>query len=186
MKAKTSIQHPLEGIKIPKFLPSKEVDYEGELAVIIGRTCKNILPSEAFDYVLGYCCANDVSARDWQRARAGNQWCRAKSFDTFCPLGPCIVTQDEIPDPSKLITRTFLNGEMMQDWPCADMIFSIPELIAFLAGSTTLVPGTVILTGTPHGVGAARNPPIYLKSGDLITIAIPGIGELSNPIIDEF
>ena len=154
-KGINTLQHPGAPIEIPTRLASTEVDYECELAVVIGRPCKNVSRAEALDYVLGYTCANDVSARDWQLQRGGGQWCRGKFFDTFAPLGPRLVTCDEIPDPNNLKIATILNGERVQDWTTSDMIFDIPSLIEFLSGSTTLVPGTVILTGTPHGVGMA-------------------------------
>ena len=158
------------------------VDYECELAVVIGRPCKNVSRANALDYVLGYTCANDVSARDWQVKRGGGQWCRGKFFDTFAPLGPCLVTRDEIPNPNTLRLRTILNGETVQDWNTSDMIFDVPTLIEFLSGSTTLLPGTVILTGTPHGVGMAGKPPRWLKAGDEVTIEIEKIGALTNPV----
>ena len=135
--------------------------------------------------MLGYTCANDVSARDWQKEWGGGQWCRAKSFDTFCPLGPCLVTKDDIENPNALTIKTTLNGQVMQDWNTNDMIFDVPTLIEFLSGSMTLQPGTVILTGTPHGVGAARTPPVFLKPGDTVTIEIEKIGALTNPVIAE-
>jgi 2-keto-4-pentenoate hydratase/2-oxohepta-3-ene-1,7-dioic acid hydratase in catechol pathway len=163
-------------------LKSQEVDYECELAVVIGKACKNVSKANALDYVLGYTCANDVSARDWQLKFGGGQWCRGKTFDTFAPLGPCLVLKDEIPDPNKLRIQTVLNGSVMQDWNTDDMIFDVPALIEFLSGDTTLLPGTVILTGTPHGIGAARKPPIFLKDGDVVTIEIEKIGSLTNPV----
>jgi 2-keto-4-pentenoate hydratase/2-oxohepta-3-ene-1,7-dioic acid hydratase in catechol pathway len=134
---------------------------------------------------LGYTCCNDVSARDWQLKRGGGQWCRGKSFDTFSPLGPCLVTRDELPNPNELAIRTTLNGEVMQDWNTNDMIFDVPTLIEFLSGSTTLPAGTVILTGTPHGVGMVRKPPRWLRAGDVVSIEIEGIGTLTNPVADE-
>ena len=137
------------------------------------------------EYVLGYTCGNDVSARDWQRQWGGSQWCRGKGFDTFCPLGPAIVTSDEIGNPNALSLQTKVNGEVMQQSTTADMIFSVPRLIEFLSGSTTLLPGTVILTGTPAGVGMGMNPPRYLKAGDSVTVSIEKIGELTNPVVDE-
>jgi 2-keto-4-pentenoate hydratase/2-oxohepta-3-ene-1,7-dioic acid hydratase in catechol pathway len=142
-------------------------------------------PEQALDHVLGYTCANDVSARDWQLNYGGSQWCRGKTFDTFCPLGPCLVTSDEIPDPNALQIRTLLNGNVMQDWNTEDMIFNVPQLIAFLSGSTTLPAGTVILTGTPHGIGSARIPPVFLADGDSVTIEIEKIGSLTNPVMNE-
>jgi 2-keto-4-pentenoate hydratase/2-oxohepta-3-ene-1,7-dioic acid hydratase in catechol pathway len=161
------------------------VDYECELAVVIGKVCKNASRQNALDYVLGYTCANDVSARDWQKQFGGGQWCRGKGFDTFCPLGPCLVTPDEIPNPNTLKIRTVVNGEVLQDWTTEDMIFDVPRLIEFLSGSTTLLPGTVILTGTPHGVGMARKPPRWLKAGDQVSVEIEKIGTLTNPVMDE-
>ena len=185
MKASSAIHHPEAPIELPRHLRSDAVDYECELAVVIGRACKNATQANALDHVLGYTCANDVSARDWQLKWGEGQWCRGKTFDTFCPLGPCITTTDEISDPNQLSIKTVLNGEVMQDWNTNDMIFDVPTLIEFLSGSTTLLPGTVILTGTPHGIGAARQPPVYLKAGDSVTIEIEKIGALTNPIVEE-
>jgi len=185
MKSPAAVQNPGDPIVLPRRLESQEVDYECELAVVIGRRCKNVPKESALDYVLGYTCANDVSARDWQGKWGGSQWCRGKTFDTFAPLGPCLVLKDEIPDPSALKIRTVLNGQVMQDWNTGDMIFDVPTLIAFLSGSTTLLPGTVILTGTPHGVGFARKPPVFLQPGDSVTIEIDRIGALTNPVVAE-
>lgn len=185
IKSTTAVQNPGDPIILPRHLRSDEVDYECELAVVIGKRCKNVSREKALDYVLGYTCANDVSARDWQIKRGGSQWCRGKTFDTFAPLGPCLAMKDEIPDPAKLKITTTLNGEVLQDWRTDDMIFDVPTLISFLSGSTTLLPGTVILTGTPHGVGFARKPPIYLKPGDTVAIAIDKVGILMNPVIAE-
>jgi 2-keto-4-pentenoate hydratase/2-oxohepta-3-ene-1,7-dioic acid hydratase in catechol pathway len=179
------VQNPNAPIVIPKALPSEQVDYECELAVVIGKACKNVSRDDALQYVLGYTCANDVSARDWQLQRGGGQWCRGKFFDTFAPLGPCLVTTDEIPNANELRIKTVLNDEVVQDWNTNDMIFDVPTLIEFLSGSTTLLPGTVILTGTPHGVGMARKPPRWLRSGDVVTIDIERIGALTNPVVDE-
>lgn len=185
MKTSTALQNPGDPIVLPRRLRSDRVDYECELAVVIGRPCHNVSKANALDYVLGYTCANDVSARDWQKNGGGGQWCRGKTFATFCPLGPCLVTADEIPNPNDLSIRTVLNGNVMQDWNTDDMIFDVPTLIEFLSGSTILAPGTVILTGTPHGVGMARNPPVLLKDGDTVTIEIENIGSLTNPVVDE-
>lgn len=185
MKLPSAAQNPGDPIDLPRQLKSEEVDYECELAVVIGRECKNVLREEALSYVLGYTCANDVSARDWQKQFGGSQWCRGKTFDTFCPLGPALVTPQDIPDPNALQIKTILNGEVMQDWNTNDMIFDVASLIEFLSGSTRLLPGTVILTGTPHGVGMARKPPVFLKDGDEITIEIERIGSLTNPVRDE-
>ncbi len=185
VKNTASVQNPGDAIELPVKLESTKVDYECELAVVIGKRCKNVSRADALKYVLGYTCGNDVSARDWQRDFGGGQWCQAKSFDTFCPLGPVLVTPDEIPNPNQLRIRTILNGETMQDWNTDDMVFDVPALIEFLSGSKTLLPGTVILTGTPHGVGFARTPPVWLKAGDTVTIDIEKIGALTNPVINE-
>jgi 2-keto-4-pentenoate hydratase/2-oxohepta-3-ene-1,7-dioic acid hydratase in catechol pathway len=185
MKGLNAVQNPGDPIFLPRWMVSTKVDYEAELAVVIGKACKNVPKERALDYVLGYTCANDVSARDWQKEGGGSQWCRGKMFDTFAPLGPCLVTCDEIPDPGALQLRTIINGETLQDCSTSDMIFPVATLIEFLSGSTTLLPGTVILTGTPHGVGTARNPPRYLQPGDQVTIEIEKIGQLTNPVAEE-
>jgi 2-keto-4-pentenoate hydratase/2-oxohepta-3-ene-1,7-dioic acid hydratase in catechol pathway len=185
MKGLNAVQNPEDPIEIPRHLESREVDFECELVVVIGKTCKNVTRGRALDYVLGYTCGNDVSARDWQKKWGGGQWCRGKTFDTFCPLGPVLVTTDEITNPNELRIRTILNGETMQDWNTNDMLFDVPALIEFLSGSTTLLPGTVIMTGTPHGVGMARNPPVWMKAGDTVSVEIEQIGVLTNPVIDE-
>lgn len=184
-KTSNTLQNPDDPIVLPRHARSDEVDYECELAVVIGRPCKNVSRDDALTYVLGYTCANDVSARDWQLRLGGGQWVRGKSFDTFTPLGPCLVTADDIPDPNALQIKTVLNGETVQDWTTADMIFDVPTLIAYLSGSTTLLPGTVILTGTPQGVGMAANPPRFLNGGDSVTIEIEKIGRLTNPVTEE-
>ena len=185
MKAPTATQNPGDPIVLPRYLRSDKVDFEGELGLVIGRPCKNVEPEEALSYVLGYVCANDVSARDWQKEKGGGQFCRGKTFDTFCPVGPCLTTADEIPDPSNLTVRSFVNDEKMQESGTDDMIFDVPTLISFLSGSTTLLPGTLILTGTPSGVGEARDPQRYLVPGDEVTVEIDGVGILSNPVVEE-
>ncbi len=184
MKSPGALQHPGEPIVLPRWMPSTKVDYECELVVVIGRACKNVKREHALDYVLGYTCANDVSARDWQNA-GGTQWCRGKTFDTFLPLGPRLITRDEISNPNALRIRTRIGSETLQDANTSDMIFDVPTLIEFLSGSTTLLPGTVILTGTPSGVGAARTPPRFLNAGDEVSIEIENIGVLTNPVLDE-
>lgn len=157
-----------------------QVDWEGELAVVIGKRGRNITEEDAYNYVFGYTIANDVSARDLQ-LRTDTQWTRGKSLDTFCPLGPWIVTRDEIADPHDLHLKTTVNGEVMQDGHTGSMIFRIPTLIAYCSQMFTLEPGDLILTGTPPGVGEGRKPPVYLKDGDVVSVTIEGIGELSNP-----
>lgn len=177
-----AIQHPNDPIIIPSIaLSPPEVDYEVELAVVIGKTCKNVSETSALKYVLGYTVANDVSARRWQGKRSGNQWCRAKSFDTFCPLGPLIVT--DIHDPQNLSLSTVLNGKTMQSSNTRDMIFSVSQLISRLSEAMTLAKGTVILTGTPEGVGFTRDPAVYLHPGDTVVTLIEGIGALENNVI---
>ena len=185
VKSPAAAQNPDDPIALPRRLRSDKVDYEAELAVVIGKAAKNVSRENALDHVLGYTCANDVSARDWQKEGGGGQWCRGKSFDTFCPLGPVIVTPDEIPDPHALRIAARVNGETLQDWTTGDMIFDIPTIIEFLSASSTLLPGTVILTGTPHGVGMARTPPRWLQPGDVAEIEIENIGILRNPVVEE-
>lgn len=185
IKASNSLNNPQDPIAIPKL--SIQIDFEGELAVVIGKTAKNVSREQALQHVLGYTIANDVTARDWQRDKqlGGGQFARGKSFDTFCPLGPALVTSDEIPNPNKLWLRTTLNGQVMQDFTTADMIFDVPALIASLSSTMTLGPGAVILTGTPHGVGMGRKPPLWMKPGDRIVVEIEKLGRLENPVAQE-
>jgi 2-keto-4-pentenoate hydratase/2-oxohepta-3-ene-1,7-dioic acid hydratase in catechol pathway len=159
-----------------------ETDYEGELAVIIGKSVKNTTAEKALDYVFGYTCANDVSARRWQKHAGAGQWIRGKSFDTFCPLGPHIVTADELGSPQNLKIETTLNGKTVQSGNTEQMMFTVAEIISYISQDTTLLPGTVILTGTPDGVGFTRNPRIFLKSGDNISVTIEKIGTLQNSV----
>ena len=185
LKASNALNNPFDPILLPRL--SDKIDYEGELAVVIGKTAKYVKRDEAFDYVFGYTIANDVSARDWQRDKdlGGGQFARGKSFDGFCPLGPWIVTRDEVPNPNALRLRTLLNGQLMQDKGTDDMIFDVPALIESLSSTMTLRPGTVILTGTPEGVGMARKPPVFMKEGDVIAVEIEKIGRLENPVARE-
>jgi 2-keto-4-pentenoate hydratase/2-oxohepta-3-ene-1,7-dioic acid hydratase in catechol pathway len=185
IKASNTLNNPFDPIPIPR--RSSMIDYESELCVVIGKTARHVSRERALDYVLGYTCANDVSARDWQRDKAlgGGQFARGKSFDGFCPLGPWIVTRDEIPNPNALRIRGLLNGNVMQDHTTADMIFDVPTLIESLSSTMTLRSGTVILTGTPHGVGFARDPAVWLKSGDRFVVEIERIGKLENPVVNE-
>jgi len=185
MKSPWALQDPGQAIVLPRGLRSDQVDYEAEMAIVIARHCKNATPENALDYVAGFCCANDVSARDWQRQWGGGQFCRAKTFDTFCPLGPWLVTPDELPSDLNLAVRSRVNGEERQNARTNDMIFAVPELIAFLSGSTTLPAGTVILTGTPAGVGMGRTPQVWLQPGDVVEIEIEGLGILRNTVREE-
>jgi 2-keto-4-pentenoate hydratase/2-oxohepta-3-ene-1,7-dioic acid hydratase in catechol pathway len=182
MKLPGAVQNPGDPVRLPQKQASAKVDYEAELAIVLRKTSRNVARADAFDHILGYTCANDVSARDWQRDWGGGQWNHAKSFDTFCPLGPALVTPDEIPRPNALRIRSLLNGAVMQDSSTSDMIFDVPALIEFLTADKTLPAGTLILTGTPEGVGFARKPPVWLQPGDTIEVEIEGIGRLANPV----
>jgi 2-keto-4-pentenoate hydratase/2-oxohepta-3-ene-1,7-dioic acid hydratase in catechol pathway len=158
---------------------TQQVDYEAELAVVIGKTARNVGEANAYDHIAGYMNCNDVSARDLQ-FRPGDQWLRGKCLDSFCPLGPYLVTRDEISDPHELSIQCELNGRLMQDSNTSEMVYRIPYLIEYLSQAFTLLPGDVIATGTPHGVGAFRQPPIWLKQGDIVAVKIEGLGVLSN------
>jgi 2-keto-4-pentenoate hydratase/2-oxohepta-3-ene-1,7-dioic acid hydratase in catechol pathway len=181
IKATNSLIGPGDSIVLPKAGPD-EVDYEAELVIVIGKRAKNVSIKDAMEHILGYTCANDVSARDWQMIKQKKQWARGKSFDTFCPLGPYIVTKDEVPDPNNLRIQSILNGKVMQDSNTSDMLFSVAEIVSDVSQSLTLLPGTVILTGTPEGVGFVRKPPVFLRQGDVITIVIDKLGELTNTV----
>lgn len=178
-KFPTSVTGPDQPVVLPP--TSTKVDYEAELAVVIGRRAKHVPRERAYDYVLGYMNFNDVSARDFQFA--DGQWQRGKSCDTFAPMGEYIATTDEIPDPHRLSIKLRLNGQTMQDSNTDQLIFGIPELVAFLSETITLEPGDVIATGTPPGVGFARKPPVFIKDGDVMEVEIEGLGILSNPAI---
>ena len=186
IKNLSAASNPGDDIVIPKVcFDPPQVDWEVELAVVIGKKAKNVSKAEALSYVVGYTAANDVSARHWQKNGGGGQWNRGKGFDSFCPLGPELVTTDEIPDPQTLAVKCWVNGELKQDENTADMIFSVAELVSFLSEGTTLLPGTVILTGTPSGVGMGHNPPVYLKDGDEVKVEIEKIGSITNPVVAE-
>jgi 2-keto-4-pentenoate hydratase/2-oxohepta-3-ene-1,7-dioic acid hydratase in catechol pathway len=178
LKATTSVIGPDERVVIPAMAPD-EVDYEAELCIVMGREAKDVEEYGALDYVLGYTCGNDVSARDCQ-LKLDSQWARGKSFDTFCPLGPWIET-DLDPDNCDIACR--LNGETMQQSNTSDMIFSCRQLVSFLSRVMTLLPGTVIMTGTPSGVGFARKPPVFLKAGDVVEVEVGAIGVLRNGVV---
>jgi 2-keto-4-pentenoate hydratase/2-oxohepta-3-ene-1,7-dioic acid hydratase in catechol pathway len=180
-KYPNTIIGPGEPIRIPPI--TEQADYEAELAVVIGRRAKNVSEEEAIEYVFGYMNGNDVSSRDLQFSEGG-QWTRSKSIDTFAPIGPYIATREEVPDPQNLYIRCVLNGEVVQDGTTSDMIFSVAELVSFLSRGMTLVPGDVILTATPAGVGFARDPALFMKAGDEVTVEIEGLGTLTNPVED--
>ena len=177
MKATSAVIAHGDDIVLPAAAPDA-VDFEAELAVVIGRTAHRVPESAALDHVLGYTCANDVSARDCQRA--DGQWCRSKSFDTFCPLGPWIETEL---DPTRCTIKGRVGDVTQQDAHTGMMIFAVPFLVSYLSQGMTLVPGTVILTGTPGGVGVARKPPRFLRPGDVTEVEIGGIGTLRNRVV---
>lgn len=178
-KLSNALQHPGEPIVLPRLaLRAEQVKFEGELAVVIGTPGRNISEDRAMDHVFGYTIANDVSATDWQRERVGMQWAKGKGFDTFCPLGPAIVTADEISDPADMRVVTRVNDAVEQDELVREMVFSVPRLIAFLSAAHTIPAGSVILTGTPPG---AR----FLEPGERVEITIREIGTLANPVVEE-
>jgi len=177
LKATTSITAHLSPIILPEVAPD-EVDYEAELCIIIGKKAKNVPESEAKNYIFGYTCGNDVSARDCQ-LKKDKQWARAKSFDTFCPLGPWIETEL---NPENLKIQSRVNGKVMQNSNTSYMIFNPYRIVSYLSKQFTLLPGTTIKPGTPSGVGFAKNPPVFLKEGDIVEIEIEGIGILKNPV----
>jgi acylpyruvate hydrolase len=172
---------PGEAIMLPKV--SQQIDYEAEFGVVIGRRARNVAQAKALDHVAGYVCFNDVSARDYQRKTS--QWTIGKTFDTFGPMGPALVTADEIADPHNLDIRLILNGEVMQSSNTRHLIFTVDYLIAELSTIMTLEPGDVISTGTPGGVGMARNPQRWLRPGDVVQVEIEGLGVLENPVVAE-
>ena len=174
----TALIGPGDPIVLPAI--SQSIDHEAELGVVLGARVKGVSVEHALEAVRGYVCANDVSARDLQRA--DRQFTRAKSLDTFCPVGPVLVPAAEVPNPQALRIRCLVNGEVRQDSSTADMVFSVAELIAFASEAITLEPGDLILTGTPGGVGEFRDPPLYLRDGDEVSVEIEGIGTLTNPV----
>jgi 2-keto-4-pentenoate hydratase/2-oxohepta-3-ene-1,7-dioic acid hydratase in catechol pathway len=162
---------------------SQEVDYEAELVFVIGKRGRNVRADAAAEYVAGYTIGHDVSARDWQLKKDGKQWMVGKTFDTFAPTGPVLVTADEVPDPQRLGIRLRLNGQTMQDSNTSQMIFNVGATLAYLAQVFTLEPGDLVFTGTPPGVGVARKPPVFLKGGDVVEVEIDGMGVLRNPVV---
>ena len=170
-----------ESIVLPAV--SQEVDYEAEFVIVIGKKGKNISRASAYEYVAGYAVGNDVSARDWQLKKDGKQWMMGKTFDTFAPIGPVLVTADEVPDPHNLPIRLRLNGQTLQDSNTKQMIFQVDQILAHLSQVFTLEPGDMIFTGTPPGVGCVRKPPIFLKGGDVVEVEIVGLGILKNPVV---
>ncbi len=172
-----------QAIVLPKV--SQEVDYEAEFVIVIGKKGRHIAKSNALDYVAGYSVGHDISARDWQLKKDGKQWMVGKTFDTFAPVGPMLVTKDEVPNPHALPIRLKLNAQVMQNSNTNQMIFGVEDLLAYISQVVTLEPGDLIYTGTPPGVGVARKPPVYLKDGDVVEVEIEGLGVLSNPVVQE-
>lgn len=170
-----------ENIVLPAV--SQKVDFEAELVIVIGKRGRNVPAAAGLDYVAGYTCGHDVSARDWQLEKDGKQWMAGKTFDTFAPVGPVIVTADEVPDPHKLRIQLRLNGQTMQDSSTSQLIFSVGHIVAYLSQIVTIEPGDLIFTGTPPGVGVARKPPVFLKNGDVCEVEIEGLGILRNPVV---
>ena len=182
-KYASSIVGPDENIVAPS--ASSQVDYEVELVVVIGKRGRNISEDDALDHVAGYMVGHDVSARDYQLEKPGAQWMMGKTFDTFAPIGPDLVTTDDVPDPHNLGIRCILNGETVQDSNTSQLIFGVPKLVAYLAHVFTLTPGDLIFTGTPPGVGMGREPQLWLKQGDQVICEIDGLGRLENPVISD-
>ena len=181
MKATTSIVGPNDDLMLPK--GSKKTDWEVELTVAIGRVARYVEESEAFDYVAGYCVANDVSERAFQIEGTG-QWVKGKSADTFCPLGPLLATRDEIPDPQNLRLWLEVNGKRYQNGSTDDMIFGVAHIVSYVSRYMTLMPGDLILTGTPSGVGFGLNPPVFLRPGNQVRLGVEGLGEQVQNVVD--
>ena len=182
-KPATALTGPFDPIPVPE--PAQAVDgldYECELVAVIGRACRDVDEARALDYVLGYAVGDDVSHREWQLKRGGGQWALGKGFDGWAPFGPGIVTARLIPDPQKLEIGTKVNGVMVQESSTEDMVFGVAKTIAFLSQGTTLLPGDVIFTGTPQGVGMGRKPPLWLKDGDVVEVSLEGVGTCVNKV----
>lgn len=182
-KYPNALNAPFGNVVLPAI--SNQVDYEAELVVVIGRSGKHIAREAAMDHILGYTCGNDISARDWQKGRPGGQWLVGKSFDTFAPVGPWITTADEISEPGNLDVELRLNGVTMQQANTNLLIYPIPDLVSYLSQFFTLDVGDLIFTGTPAGVGAGRNPPLFLKPNDEVEVSIEGLGSIKNRIVSE-
>jgi 2-keto-4-pentenoate hydratase/2-oxohepta-3-ene-1,7-dioic acid hydratase in catechol pathway len=180
-KYASSLIGPGQAIELPAV--STEVDYEAELVYVIGKRGRDIPRDRAMEYIAGYTIGHDVSARDWQLNKPGKQWMAGKTFDTFAPLGPALVTADEVPNPNDLGIRLRLNGQTMQDSNTSQLIFRAEEVIPYLSQIFTLEPGDLIFTGTPPGVGMARKPPVWLQAGDVVEVEIDGLGILKNPVV---
>lgn len=185
-KPSSCLNSPNAPLLIPHQATDSQADYEAELAVVIGQKCRNVDPKDAMNYVLGYMCSNDVTARKWQFAGGNTQWGYGKGVDGFAPMGPCLVSARAVADPSVIELKTILNGEVMQEGKADDMIFSIAEIVSHLSQGTTLEVGTVIVTGTPHGIGISKEPPVFLQHGDDVRVVMShGLGSLVNHVVYE-
>ncbi len=186
LKNPASLFGPSDPIRIPAICrhPEPQVDFEGELAVLISKDARDVAVEDALDHVGGYAVANDVSARWWQKHGSGGQYCRGKSFDTFCPVSE-FADAATVGDPADLQLSTRVNGELVQSASTSTMVFSVPEMISDLSRGMTLRAGTILLTGTPAGVGAGRTPKLFLKHGDVVEVEIPGVGRIANPVVEE-
>ncbi len=180
-KFASAITGPFDPVEAPR--TSRELDYEAELVAVIGKGGKHITEADAMDHIFGYCVGNDISARDYQVGKPAGQWLLGKTFDTFAPYGPHIVTVDEVPDPHDLRIRCILNGETVQDSSTSQLIFNLRQLIAYISHVFTLTPGDLLWTGTPPGVGMGRKPPLWLKPGDTVSVEVDGVGRIENPIV---
>lgn len=185
-KPSKCLNSPNAPLLIPYQATDGQADYEAELAVVIGQDCRNVDPQAALSHVLGYMCSNDITARKWQFAGGNTQWGYGKGFDGFAPMGPCLVSARAIPDPSVIELKTVLNGQVMQRGRADDMIFSVAEIVSHLSQGTTLEAGTVIMTGTPHGIGVSKNPPVFLQHGDDVRVIMShGLGSLLSKVVYE-
>jgi 2-keto-4-pentenoate hydratase/2-oxohepta-3-ene-1,7-dioic acid hydratase in catechol pathway len=182
-KYATALVGPGDAIVLPAV--SKEVDYEAELVIVVGKRGRHLTADTAARHIAGYTVGHDVSARDWQLKKDQRQWMVGKTFDTFAPTGPVVVTADEVPDPHSLGIRLRLNGQTMQNSNTKEMIFSVGAVLAYLSQVFTLEPGDLVFTGTPSGVGFTRKPPVFLKAGDVVEVEIDGLGVLRNPVVQE-
>jgi len=182
MKPGSAVIGTGDDIWLPQIEHGEKLDWEVELGVVIGKTCRNVKAANALDYVAGYCVTNDVSSRHWQHNGGGSQWIKGKSFDTHCPIGPVLVTPEDLPNPQALRVTTRVNGEVQQDSNTNDMIFTVAQCIEWLSDNMTLRPGCLIMTGTPAGVAAGRTPPNFLKVGDVVECEIDHCGKVTNRV----
>ena len=181
-KPSTALTGPVDPIPVPKMAQIDGLDYECELVITIGRECRDIAEDDALNYVMGYAVGNDISHREWQLKRGGGQWSLGKGYDGWAPFGPGIVTTELLKDPQALKIGTRVNGEQVQGSETSDMVFSVKKTVAFLSQGTTMLPGDVIFTGTPQGVGSGRKPQLWLKDGDVVEVELEGVGKCVNRV----